>query len=177
MTIVADFECGRPIQIAFIFTLWRRNGRSFCMEPKQAGYHHATVGGIYTGARYFYRLSTGKEFPDPVSRYQPEGVHGPSEVVDPAFRMDRRALVRASDRRLRHLRIARRNVYAGRDLRRRHSLISIDLADLGITAIELMPVAQFPGARNWGYDGVYPFAVQNSYRRTLRIEEARQRMS
>src|SRR5262245_25802583 len=57
-----------------------------CMEPKQLGYHTAVLEGIKPGTRYFYRLSNGKEFPDPASRFQPDGVHGPSEVVDARFK-------------------------------------------------------------------------------------------
>src|SRR5437764_5402297 len=55
------------------------------MEPRQRGYHNVTADGIAPGARYLYRLANGKEFPDPVSRCQPEGVHGPSEIVNPHF--------------------------------------------------------------------------------------------
>src|ERR1700756_1386074 len=53
------------------------------MEPKPAGYHQVIVDDIGPGTRYKYRLNPDKELPDPVSRYQPEGVHGPSEVIDP----------------------------------------------------------------------------------------------
>src|SRR5262249_52822252 len=55
------------------------------MQHKRNGYHQATIEGLAQGSRYKYRLANGKELPDPVSRYQPEGVHGPSEVVDPRF--------------------------------------------------------------------------------------------
>src|SRR5690242_2969431 len=56
-----------------------------CMQPTQLGYHTTTLEGIKPGARYFYRLSNGAELPDPASRYQPDGVMGPSEVVPPHF--------------------------------------------------------------------------------------------
>src|SRR5262245_13897440 len=59
--------------------------RIVCMDPRKRGYHTAVVEGIAPGTRYFYRLSNGKEVPDPVSRYQPEGVHGPSEIVSAQF--------------------------------------------------------------------------------------------
>src|SRR5262245_43704832 len=59
--------------------------RMVSMQPKQRGYHTATVEGLTPGTRYLYQLSNGKEVPDPVSRYQPEGVHRPSEIVNPQF--------------------------------------------------------------------------------------------
>ena len=61
------------------------------------------------------------------------------------------------------LRIARRHVHAGGHVGRRSFRACRNCSSLGVTAVELMPVAQFPGDRNWGYDGVYPYAVQNSY--------------
>jgi maltooligosyltrehalose trehalohydrolase len=133
-----------------------------CMEPKQHGYHHATVQGISTGARYFYRLSSGKEFPDPVSRYQPEGVHGPSEVVDRHFDWtDAHWFGHPIENYIIYeLHVGTFTPEGTFDAAISHLN---DLAEIGITAVELMPVAQFPGTRNWGYDGVYPFAVQNSY--------------
>ena len=59
--------------------------RVVCMQPRTLGYHTALVQGTPPGTRYLYRLSTGSEFPDPVSRSQPEGVHGPSEVINRQF--------------------------------------------------------------------------------------------
>ena len=133
-----------------------------CMQPKQRGYHHAIVEGIAPGAQYLYRLANGKELPDPVSRYQPQGVHGPSEVVSPHFKW--------SDHHWFGLPIENYVVYemhvgAFTSEGTFEAVIPHleGLADVGITAIELMPVAQFAGTRNWGYDGVYPFAPQNSY--------------
>src|SRR5689334_11166104 len=55
------------------------------MEPEKLGYHRMVVESLPAGSRYFYRLANGKDLPDPVSRYQPDGVHGPSGVVNPAF--------------------------------------------------------------------------------------------
>ncbi len=132
------------------------------MQQKPNGYHQVTVEKLPRGARYKYRLATGKELPDPVSRYQPEGVHGPSEAVDPRFDWQ--------DQHWLGLPIENYIIYelhAGTfttegtfEAALRHL---DDLVNIGITAVEIMPVAQFPGTRNWGYDGVFPFAVQNSY--------------
>jgi maltooligosyltrehalose trehalohydrolase len=137
--------------------------RAIGMEPLERGYYRAIAEDVEPGERYVYRLDGEKERPDPASRYQPEGVHGPSEVQGPA--------APAGDE----------PTWVGLPLEQ-YLFYEIhvgtftpegtfdailprlaELARLGITAIELMPVAQFPGHRNWGYDGVFPFATQNSY--------------
>ena len=114
------------------------------------------------GDDYWYWLDGTLRRPDPASRCQPQGVHGPSRIIDPAFSW-------------------RDEAWLGIDL---DACIFYELhigtftpagtfdaaierlaylCELGVTALELMPVAQFPGERNWGYDGVYPFAPQLSY--------------
>jgi maltooligosyltrehalose trehalohydrolase len=132
------------------------------MQAKDAGYHQAVVDNVARGTRYKYRFPNGDEYPDPVSRYQPEGVHGPSEVVDPNFDwQDRHWFGLPIDNYIIY------ELHVGTFTPEGTFDAAInrldDLADLGITAVEIMPLAQFPGSRNWGYDGVYPFAVQNSY--------------
>lgn len=126
------------------------------------GYFHGEVTDLSPGCRYMFRLDGAVEFPDPASRSQPEGVHAPSEVVDEAFPWSDagwggHALEELVIYELHVGTFSRAGTFDG----------VADhlpaLRDLGITAIELMPVAQFPGHRNWGYDGVYPFAVQDSY--------------
>ncbi len=126
------------------------------------GYHCGVLDGVEAGALYLFRLNGGQERPDPASRFQPQGVHGPSQVVDPAFDW--------TDGNWRGHSLHRYIMYelhVGAFTAPGTFDAAIerldDLMDLGITAIELMPVAQFPGERNWGYDGVYPFAAQNSY--------------
>jgi maltooligosyltrehalose trehalohydrolase len=126
------------------------------------GYHCAVLDGVAPGALYRLRLDGSTERPDPASRFQPQGVHGPSQVVDPAFEW--------TDGDWRGLPLQRYIIYelhvgtftASGTFDAAVERLD-DLAALGITAVELMPVAQFPGERNWGYDGVYPFAAQNSY--------------
>ena len=133
------------------------------MAKSEAGYFAAETDNVPAGTRYFYRLANGSERPDPASRFQPEGVHGPSEVVDlSAFHW--------TDATWQGLDLEDSVFYelhVGTYTREGtfEALIPhlSDLKELGITAIELMPVAQFPGSRNWGYDGVQPFAPQNSY--------------
>jgi maltooligosyltrehalose trehalohydrolase len=136
--------------------------RSIALAPAARGYFEAIVAGVEPGARYKYRLDGDKELPDPASRYQPEGVHGPSEVIDPVFVWD--------DARWPGLPLREYIIYelhvgtftSGGTFESAIEMLPY-LKDLGVTAIELMPIAQFPGRRNWGYDGVYPFAAQNSY--------------
>lgn len=133
------------------------------MEKDQRGYHRATVGSLATGDRYLYRLDDGNERPDPASRFQPEGVHGPSELVDlGAFQWS------DSNWKGRPLRTSifyelHVGTYTPEGTFDAVAKRLPELVDLGVTTIELMPVAQFPGSRNWGYDGVYLFSPQNSY--------------
>jgi len=132
------------------------------LETEGNGYYSATTDTAEPGDRYFYRLDEEKERPDPASRFQPEGVHGPSQIVDSRFSWED---VTWSGTPLRDYVIYEVHVGTFTPEGTFESIIPHldELKNLGITAIELMPVAQFPGSRNWGYDGVYPFAVQNSY--------------
>lgn len=132
------------------------------LRRTQNGYHRAVVNGVQPGCRYFYQLDNQRELPDPASRYQPEGVHGPSEVVDPRFHWGNQDWSGLS---LRDYIIYELHVGTFTRVGTFDAAVSRlrELKQLGITAIELMPIAQFPGGRNWGYDGVFPFAVQNSY--------------
>jgi len=115
------------------------------------------------GARYRYVLDGGTPLPDPASRFQPDGVHGPSGVVDlevHAWNDEGFRPVPLSEAALYELHVG--TVTRGGTFASAVAALD-DLARLRVTAVEVMPVAQFPGARNWGYDGVFPFAVQNSY--------------
>ena len=123
------------------------------------------VPGVGAGSRYRYRLDGAGPYPDPASRYQPEGVHGPSEVVD-ASRFGWGDVgwsgVSLDDLVLYELHAGTftpEGTFAGVIERLPY------LRDLGVTAIELMPVADFPGLRNWGYDGVCLFAPARCYGR------------
>jgi maltooligosyltrehalose trehalohydrolase len=136
--------------------------RIVALHRDEWGYHRGEVADIGAGALYRYRLDGERELPDPASRLQPQGVHGPSAVVDTAFQW--------SDEEWRGLPLADHVFYelhvgAYTEQGTFAGVIPHlpDLAELGVTALELMPVGQFPGTRNWGYDGVYPFAAQNSY--------------
>lgn len=158
------------------FEVWAPNATSVDVEvlgvvhPLVAADHQtglttwsATIAGVRHGDRYRFRLDGGDWLADPASRWQPDGVHGPSAVVDES-----------------------RFAWTDRDWRgvdREHTVLyelhigtftpegTFDAAigqlgrlrELGVTTVEIMPIGAFPGTRNWGYDGVFPFAVQESY--------------
>ena len=156
------------------FLLWAPNARSvslhllhsgelLAMAPLSRGYFHRTVENLEPGTRYFLQLDGARELPDPASRFQPEGVHGPSEVVDlNQFQWtDQNWQGRTLERSIFYeIHVGTYTAQGTFDALIPHIP---ELVELGITTVELMPVAQFPGSRNWGYDGVYPFAPQNSY--------------
>ncbi len=117
------------------------------------------------GSRYHYRIDGGLLVPDPASRFQPDDVHGPSEVIDPASfvwtdeNWCGRPWEEAVVYELHIGTFSPEGTYQGA------ARLLPRLADLGVTAIELMPLADFPGRRNWGYDGVLPFAPDSVYGR------------
>lgn len=132
------------------------------LEPSEWGYHDRILDDVPQGMLYQYRLDGKTERPDPASRFQPHGVHGPSQVVSSQFPWDDDCWCGFL---LQNYIIYELHVGL---FTKEGTFAAIiprldELKHLGITAIELMPVAQFPGIRNWGYDGAYPYAVQNSY--------------
>ncbi|MBN1575521.1 MAG: malto-oligosyltrehalose trehalohydrolase [Chitinispirillaceae bacterium] len=133
------------------------------MVCDESGCWTATIEGVGHGALYRYLLDGSTERPDPASQCQPEGVHGPSMIVDQRrFNWNDSGLCRRqlTDYIIYELHVGTftaEGTFAAAIAR------LPALVDLGITAVEIMPAAQFPGKRNWGYDGVYPFAVQYSY--------------
>lgn len=132
------------------------------LRPSAGGYFIGTAR-AEAGFRYFYLLDGARRRPDPASRSLPEGVHGPSEVVDTrAF-----AWTDAAWRGLPLTDMVIYEIHVG-TFTPEGTFDSViprleRLKELGVTAIELMPVASFPGFRNWGYDGVGLFAPQRSY--------------
>lgn len=133
------------------------------LERHASGYHQGTLEGVPPGSLYLFRPGGGKERPDPASYYQPEGPGGPSQVVDPEEFGWRDS--GWSGRLLEDYVLYELHVGTFTEEGTFEAIIPHleRLRKVGVTAIELMPVAQFPGERNWGYDGVCPFAVQNSY--------------
>ncbi|MEX2015101.1 MAG: malto-oligosyltrehalose trehalohydrolase, partial [Candidatus Hydrogenedentales bacterium] len=137
------------------------HNREIPLVTEGRGYFRASVTDVQPGARYKLRIA-GQDLPDPASQFQPDGVHGPSEVVAHDFGW--------TDHTWNNLPLGRYVIYELHTgtFTPDGTLDAIiphldELRGLGITAIEVMPVNQFPGARNWGYDGVGLFAVQNSY--------------
>ena len=133
------------------------------MEPLADGYHRATITALETGSKYLYRLDGERDRPDPASRFQPEGVHGPSQLVDlAAFQWtDHNWKGTTLERSIFYeLHVGTYTLEGTFDAVVKHVP---ELAALGVTTLELMPIAQFPGSRNWGYDGAYLFAPQNRY--------------
>jgi maltooligosyltrehalose trehalohydrolase len=133
------------------------------MKKSQNGYWLLSNKDIEAGTQYFFRLNDSLDRPDPASNYQPSGVHGPSEVIDHgSFNwMD----ANWSGVPLEQLIIYELHVGTFTREGTFEAIINRldDIKSVGINAIEIMPVSQFPGKRNWGYDGTYPYAVQNSY--------------
>lgn len=133
------------------------------LAPEPGGWFSGRVDGLGDGARYRYRLDGAEAYPDPASRCQPEGPHGPSQVVDPGrFAWSDAAWpgLAPEGQVLYELHVGTFTpegtwaAAAGELLR---------LAQLGVTAVEVMPVAEFPGRFGWGYDGVDLYAPTRLY--------------
>jgi len=127
------------------------------------GYHEAVLEGVAPGSRYVYRIDGAVERPDPASRWQPDGVHAPSAVVNAdGFGWS------DADWRGRPLReYVFYELHPGTFTPEGTFEAIIphldELVRTGITSVEITPVAQCPGTRNWGYDGAYPWAVSSNY--------------
>ncbi len=157
-----QFTVWAPLRQAVTLEIVAPQARQVPLTQDEQGYWHATVPDLEPGSLYYYVLDGELQRPDPASQSQPQDVHGPSQVVDHAFAW--------TDDTWQNIPLADLIVYELHvgTFTPEGTFAAIiprlaDLKALGITAIELMPVAQFPGDRNWGYDGVYPFAVQQSY--------------
>src|SRR5262249_54068284 len=138
-------------------------GRTRAMIRQDDGRFALTTGEVRAGDRYLYVIDGERAVPDPASRCQPDDVHGPSAVIDPeAFEWtDTEWRGRAWEEtvlyELHGGTFPPEGTYAAAQGKLDH------LTALGVTAIELMPLAEAPGARNWGYDGVYLFAPEARY--------------
>src|SRR5919107_1486714 len=140
------------------------DGAAFRLEPEEDGYFSALVERAGEGALYRFRLD-GDEYlyPDPASRFQPLGPHGPSRVVDASS-------FEWTDKDWRGAALKGQVVYELHvgAFTREGTLAAAaaelkELASLGVTCVELMPVAEFPGRFGWGYDGVCLFAPTHLY--------------
>lgn len=144
---------------------------SRAMDPVGDGWFHCKVPGAKAGARYAFRLSSGLRVPDPASRHQPDDVFGPSEVVD--LETHRAQDASWSGRPWHEMVLY--ELHVGTFTQEGTFRAAIDkldhLAGLGVTAIELMPIADFPGHRNWGYDGVLLYAPESRYGRPEDLQD------
>jgi maltooligosyltrehalose trehalohydrolase len=158
------FRVWAPSQDALDVVL-EPDGRSVPLSKDAGGFFSGTVSNARAGQRYRYRLTDGELVPDPASRFQPEGVDGPSEIIDTkSFRWTDSEWPGTGP--------------AGQVLYEMHAgtftkegtyeaaaKLLPHLKELGITVIELMPVADFSGKFGWGYDGVLPYASYEPYGR------------
>ncbi|MFH1369382.1 MAG: malto-oligosyltrehalose trehalohydrolase [Elusimicrobiota bacterium] len=156
-TVWAPFAAGVELNII------TPEARKIPMDKKEDGYWRLESAGIPAGAGYMYIVDGKTPRPDPSSFYQPEGVHGRSELVDhDSFKWNDGAWKGIEPGKMiaYELHIGTFTAEGTFDA----AINKLDhLKGLGVNAVEVMPVAQFPGRRNWGYDGAYFFAVQNSY--------------
>jgi maltooligosyltrehalose trehalohydrolase len=155
------------------FSVWAPNARSVAvrleggathsLEASGGGVFEATVSAARAGTDYRFVIDGERAVPDPVSRFQPNGVHGASRVVDPSryqWRANEWRGLAMQDLVIYELHVG---TFSPEGTFRGAIPHLRALRDLGITAIEIMPVAEFPGARNWGYDGVALFAPHSAY--------------
>jgi maltooligosyltrehalose trehalohydrolase len=156
------FRLWAPSQEAVALVL-EDEQRILPMARLEGGFFELTTDAAKVGSRYRYQLEDGLRVPDPASRYQPEDVHGPSVVVDPRAYAWRHTAWRGrpwEEVVLYELHVGaftEEGTFDG--VRRRLDY----LVDLGVSAVELMPLSEFSGTRNWGYDGVMPFAPDAAY--------------
>jgi malto-oligosyltrehalose trehalohydrolase len=138
---------------------------TLAMQSRADGWHELATSGARAGTQYCFELANGMRVPDPASRYQPRDVHGPSEVIDPAVYQWRDGSWRGRPWHEAVLYEMHVGAFTPEGTFRAAIKRLDHLVDLGVTALELMPLADFPGRRNWGYDGVLLFAPDGSYGR------------
>ena len=174
LTQVVERDLGaRVTKDGVVFTVWAPRQRSMAvvlddsteheMERGAEGFHRVLVPGIGKGQRYWFKLAEGRR-PDPVSRFQPEGVFGPSMVIDPSeytWRDQQWAGAQLPHRQVIYeMHLGTFTAQGTWDAARGRLP---DLAALGVTTIEVMPLSEFAGRFGWGYDGVLLFAPHHRY--------------
>lgn len=165
-TYLGDSQCQfcvwAPLSTGIRVHVLSPEQRRLPLTKSERGYFRGVFDGIGPGTLYTYDLGERGEYPDPASRFQPLGVHKPSQVVDREFEWEDGQWrgITITDYLLYEVHVGTFTNEGTFEAAIRHLE---SLKSLGITALEIMPVAQFPGDRNWGYDGVYPYAVQNTY--------------
>jgi maltooligosyltrehalose trehalohydrolase len=163
--VMAPGRSGLPRRAVDLVLYDGRAAGTHPLQPSGDGVFETYVYGAAAGDRYAYRLDGGDPRPDPASRFQPDGVHQPSEVIDPsAFAWTDTAWTGhgPGESIVYELHIGAFTPEGTFDAARQRLP---ELQRLGVTLVEIMPVADFPGARNWGYDGVCLFAPSRAYGR------------
>ncbi len=160
-----EWRIWSPYHDSVTLVVWQDGRRSeFPMHRDASQFHCCRLPGGDTALRYAYRIpECGMDLPDPLSRWQPDGVHRASAILDPLEFEWHDAEWQGTS--MSGLVIYECHVGTFTAEGTFDAIIPrlASLAELGVSALEIMPVGQFPGERNWGYDGVHPFAVQNTY--------------
>ncbi|HYO63321.1 MAG TPA: malto-oligosyltrehalose trehalohydrolase [Pyrinomonadaceae bacterium] len=157
------FRVWSPVAESLSVRIVGEEPRTFEMERREGDVFELTLPEVGAGMDYFYVVGGERERPDPVSRWQPRGVHGPSRVVDPdafAWTDDGWRGVPLKDAIIYELHVGTftpEGTFESAIEKLPH------LKRLGVNAVEVMPVAEFPGGRNWGYDGTHSYAPQSTY--------------
>jgi maltooligosyltrehalose trehalohydrolase len=159
----AEFRVWAPVPKEITLRLTREGAGPQNIPMRRDGDDFVAIATAAAGNRYAYLLDGRPPIPDPVSRFLPGGVHGPSEIVDPAafeWSDDGWRGLALRDYVIYELHVGTFTPEGTFD----SAIAKLEyLRQLGITVVEVMPVSAFPGVRNWGYDGVSPYAVQASY--------------
>jgi maltooligosyltrehalose trehalohydrolase len=157
------FSLWAPGLDAVALELGLEPSETHAMEKEASGFHSIAVPRAKAGDLYRFVLPDGLRVPDPASRFNPRDVHGPSQVIDPCAYSWRNPSWTGRPWEETVLYELHVGAFTPEGTFTAAKERLPELADLGITMIELMPVADFPGRRNWGYDGVLPFAPDASY--------------
>ncbi len=161
---VCEFIIWSPLKEKVAVHLVSPEEKLLPMTKQEQGYWYLKAE-TEPGTHYYYQLEDGADRPDPASHFQPQGVHQASEVIDHSntnWQDSQWAGIPLEEMIIYELHVG---TFTPEGTFEAIMTRLSDLAELGVNALEIMPVAQFTGDRNWGYDGVYPYAVQNSYGR------------
>jgi malto-oligosyltrehalose trehalohydrolase len=159
------FRLWAPSASSVSVVLTESCNRELAMSPTHSGWFELVTKEARAGIRYQFKVDDQQAVPDPASRYQPSGVHGPCEVIDPTLFEWQKGNWRGrpwNEAVIYELHVGTftlEGTFAAAESKLDY------LADLGVTALEIMPVSSFPGERNWGYDGVLPYAPARAYGR------------
>ncbi|HET7205030.1 MAG TPA: malto-oligosyltrehalose trehalohydrolase [Terriglobales bacterium] len=157
------FRLWAPVATSVSVSLEKPDPLVLPMRRLEDGWFDLVTDHASPGTRYRFQIDGGLQVPDPASRFQPQDVHGPSEVIDPSAFDWQDAAWRGrpwEEAVIYELHVGTftpEGTFAALEQRLDY------FVQLGVTAIELMPLSDFPGTRNWGYDGVLPFAPDSSY--------------